>query len=78
MTYTVTMRIFLCIITFHFRNLTLFSIWSQKKNVLLNVPYPPGLVGGPFLVINYAQKQRDSHFFVLLAYWLGQMPFKNL
>lgn len=49
---------------------------ESKKNVLLTVPYPPGLVGGPFLVINYAQKQRESQFFVLLAYWLKQMPLK--
>lgn len=69
------MRIFLCIITLEIQ---LSFQRGVKKNVLLTVPYPPGLVGGPFLVINYAQKQRDSHFFVLLAYWLQQMPFNNL
>lgn len=51
---------------FPFRNSTLFNIES-KKNVLKTVPCSLELVRGPFLVINYAQKQRDSLFFVLSA-----------
>lgn len=51
---------------FPFRNSTLCNIES-KKNVLKTVPCSLELVGGPFLVINYAQKQRDSLFFVLSA-----------
>lgn len=39
-----------------------FQYWVEKNMFLLS-PCPPELVKRPFLVINYALKQRDSLFF---------------
>lgn len=49
-----------------FRNSTLFNIES-KKNVLETLPCSLELVWGPFLVINYALKQRNGLVFCSLC-----------